>query len=484
MINKRQSYPLPLVLTRIAGPLFLAGMLGGCAMLPETGPREQMKPASAYQTEASFAAPAGRWPAERWWHGYGDPQLDTLIDEALRDAPTMTAVAARVRRAEAYMKVARSTLLPQLNADASVTGQKLSYNHLIPRSPASDGWEDHGQGMLSLHWEIDFWGKNRAGLAAATTQYEASRAEVALVRLHLAAGIAQQYAELARLYALKDTALRTVEIRSKTVELFVERFTNGMENRGSVSEAKARLAGAQGELLAIGEQIGLTRNRLAALAGAGPDRAQTIQRPTVVLANRFGLPEKLAADLLGRRPDVIMARLMAEAQLHRIDQKKAEFYPNVNLVAAIGVQSLGLNMLTRAGSDFGSVGPAVTLPLFTAGRLQGELRERSANYDELVAMYNSTVTNALEEVANAAFSIRTLAGQLEQGEQAVAEATEAHRVARNRYEGGLSNVIEVLYAEDLLLNNRRMLTMLQSRALTLDVALQRALGGGYTHKNL
>ncbi len=474
--------PPKLLLVTLAS-LLLAG-LGGCAMLPETGAVSRMKSSTDYQTEASFTAPAANWPSERWWEVYGDAQLVALVDEALSEAPDLAAAAARLRRAEAFLKVSRSALMPQVNATAAVTEQKLSYNYLTPRSATPDGWQDYGVASINMNWELDFWGKNRAGLAAASSQLEASRAEAALVRLNLAAAIAMNYSELTRLYALRDTALRTVQIRGKTVQLFAERFANGMETLGSVSEAKARLAGAESDLLAIDEQIGLTCNRLASLAGAGPDRALSIKRPTVNLSRSFGLPGALAANLLGRRPEVIAARLMAEAQMHRIDRKKAEFYPDVNLTAFIGVQSLGLDMLARGGSDIGGIGPAVSLPIFTAGRLQGELRERTAAFDEMVANYNAAVTHALEDVANTALSIKGLAGQLDKGREAVAQASEAHRVARNRYQGGLANFIEVLYAEDTLLNTQRALTNLESRALTLDVTLQRALGGGYQYNHI
>ncbi len=482
-----EDAPLPTSfkkLMAVAIALLSGISLGGCAMLPETGALKCAKTSEQYESAASFAAPAGNWPAENWWQSYGDPQLASLVEEALRDAPDIAAVAARMRRAEAFMKVSRSALMPQVSANASVAEQKLSYNYLTPRNMTPDGWQDYGQGTINLNWEIDFWGKNRAGLAAASSELEARRAEAALVRLNIASAIAMNYSELARLHALRDTVTRTVEIRKKTVELFAERFANGMETQGSVSEARARLAAANGELLFIDEQIGLTKNRLAALVGAGPDRALSIKRPTVNLAGTFSLPAQLSVDLLGRRPDVIVARLMAEAQAHRIDQKKAEFYPNVNLSAFIGVQSLGLNTLTKSGSDIGGIGPAVSLPIFTAGRLQGELREKVAAYEEMVANYDATVAHALEDVAGTALSMKALAAQLEQGKEAVAEAAEAHRVARNRYAGGLANFIEVLYAEDLLLNNQRVLTGLQSRAFTLDVALQRALGGGYQHKNI
>lgn len=453
--------------------------LGGCAQIPALGQLATSKDASHYSTADSFSAPKTIWPDDRWWTAYADPQLDRLIDEALRDSPDMAAAVARLRQAEAAGQVSGAALLPQISANASATEQKQSYNHLTPRSMLPDGWDDYGRATLDFNWELDFWGKNRAALAAATSATEASRADLAQARLMLATSVASSYAELARLFAVRDTAARAVEVRGKTSTLFAERFANGMETRGSVRQADASRAAAEGELLAVDEQIGLQRNRLAALLGAGPDRGLAIGRPQVDLQRDFGLPEQLAVNLLGRRPDVVAARLQAEAQAHRIDQKKAEFYPNVNLAAFVGVQSLGLNMLTKNGSVMGSVGPAISLPIFTGGRLQGELRGQAAAYQEAVANYNRTVAQALQDVADVAVSRKALGPRLAKGEEAVDAAGEAHRVARNRYEGGLSSFLEVLTAEDALLTSQRSLSELRSRAFSLDVALMRALGGGY-----
>ena len=143
------------------------------------------------------------------------------------------------------------------------------------------------------------------------------------------------------------------------------------------------------------------------------------------------------------------------------------------------MQSLGLNLLTKDGSTTGSFGPAISLPIFTGGRLSGELRGTVASYDEAVANYNQTIAQALQQVANATLSQKSLGGRLAKSEEAVAAATEAYRIASNRYEGRLSSYLEVLSAEDVMLNNKRILTDLQSRAFTLDVALMHALGGGY-----
>jgi NodT family efflux transporter outer membrane factor (OMF) lipoprotein len=232
-------------------------------------------------------------------------------------------------------------------------------------------------------------------------------------------------------------------------------------------------------LLALDEAIQLDRNRLAALLGAGPDRGMAIARPAAPRLKAFGLPASLSLDLLGRRADIAAARARAEAAARRIDVAEAAFYPNVNLVAFLGFQALGLANLARNGSDIGALGPAVTLPLFTGARLQGQFRQAEADYQSAVADYDRTVTEALQQVADVAASQKALGERLAATRQAVADSEEAYRIARRRYEGGLSNYLSVLSAEDRLLANRRDLTDLEARAFSLDVALVRALGGGF-----
>jgi len=151
----------------------------------------------------------------------------------------------------------------------------------------------------------------------------------------------------------------------------------------------------------------------------------------------------------------------------------------VNLKAYFGFQSLGLNLLTSAGSDIGSIGPAISLPIFEGGRLRGQYRSASGSYDEAVANYDSAVTQALQDVADVAVSEKALSGRLEKVTEAADAAQDAYRIARNRYEGGLANYLDVLNAQDSLLSNLRDLSTLRSRMFALDVAMVRALGGGY-----
>ncbi|MDM0113999.1 efflux transporter outer membrane subunit [Variovorax sp. J22R133] len=456
-----------------------AAMISACAQLPAREAEPQVKPVTQYATAQSFAAAPAPWPVDAWWRNYEDAQLDQLIAEALADAPSVAAADARLRRAQAFVQSADAALMPQVGANASITSQKQSYNYLSPRNATPEGWNGYGRATLDFSWEIDFWGKNRAALAATTSDADAARADAAQARIILATSIASAYAELARQHAALDTAQAALTVRSKTADLLTRRFDNGLETLPSVKQVDARRASAQAEVLSIEEQLALQRNRIAALVGAGPDRALSISRPTVRLQRAFGLPSQLPAELIGRRPDVVAARLRAEATAKRIDQARAAFYPNVNLVAFIGVQSLGLDMLSKNGSSIGSIGPAISLPIFDGGRLRAQLGGANADYAQAVASYDGTVVQALQDVADAAVSQKALGPQLARTDEAVGAAREAWRLQNNRYEGGLSNYLEVLSAEDTLLANLRTQSDLQSRAFTLDVALVRALGGGY-----
>ena len=236
---------------------------------------------------------------------------------------------------------------------------------------------------------------------------------------------------------------------------------------------------ARADLAATDEGITLTRNRLAALLGAGPDRGASIALPTARVLPAVGLPATLALDLIGRRADISAARLRAEAAAARITVAHAGFFPNVNLVGLIGFQSLGLGNLTASGSDIGQAGAAISLPIFDGGRVAGNYRAARADYDEAVAQYNQTLVRALNEVADAAASQRALGQRQAEAHAALTAADEAYAIARRRYEGGLSTYLSVLSAEDALLRTRQLAAALDAQAMTVNVNLIRALGGGY-----
>jgi NodT family efflux transporter outer membrane factor (OMF) lipoprotein len=213
--------------------------------------------------------------------------------------------------------------------------------------------------------------------------------------------------------------------------------------------------------------------------GQGPERGRSIERPNLAWEAGFGLPGDLSTGLIGRRPDLAAARLRAEAAAQRIKVARADFYPSIRVSALIGVQSIGLDWLTRAGSDYGSVGPAISLPIFSGGRLRGALHGAEADYDAAVAAYDLTLVKALQEVADAAASSRALDARLANSREALAASDAAFGMALDRYRGGLAGYLDVLSAEDALIANRRAVAELETRAFSLDVALVKALGGGF-----
>jgi NodT family efflux transporter outer membrane factor (OMF) lipoprotein len=463
--------------------LFAGIALSACATIPDLGPRPQTKAPTAYQSAQSFAAPQADWPADRWWEAYGDPQLTALVDEALKGSPTLAQAQARLRAAEAQAQQAKAAQLPTLSFNGQVTESETSRSQGFPpfiQELLPKGYKDNGRVTLDASYDLDLFGRNRAALAAAVSETEAARADAAQARLTLSSAVAEAYGELARLGAERVAAASAVEIRSQTSALVAQRVANGVDTQAELKQAQAATPASRADVEALDEQIAITRHLLAALMGQGPDRGLSIAIPKPGAVKALGLPTDLAADLIGRRPDLLAARMRAEAAAKRIDKAKADFYPNISLIGFIGQQSLGLGNLLDAGSRIGSIGPAISLPIFDGGRLRGAYKGARADYDAAVAAYDQTLTQALQDVADAASSVQSVQRQLAERRGALAASEAAYEVARLRYQGGLSTYVSVLTAEDAVIAQRRAVATLEGRAFTLDVALVRALGGGFS----
>lgn len=455
-------------------------MLSACASVPKLGAAPTVAAPGHYASDRSLAptSQAVAWPGSGWWQAYGDPQLDALIAEALASSPDMAAAAARVRQAEGYAQQAGAARLPTLDVSGSAAEAKQSYNNGIPAAFVPKGWNDTGKVSANLDFDLDLWGSNRAAYAAARSEAEAAQLDYAQASLVLSTSIADAYADLARLFAERSVQVTALEIRQQTEKLTADRVGSGLDTQAELKQASAAVPTARADISATDEQIALTRNRLAALLGAGPDRGLAIMAPAVSIQPR-GIPQDVTTDLIGRRPDIVAARTRVEAEASRIKVARAAFYPSVKLSAVLGFQSFGIGNLFKDGSSFGSAGPAISLPIFRGGELQGRYRNARATYDESVAKYDRTVTDAYRAVADAVVSQRALGVRLADSELALTDSQAAYSVARQRYEGGLSTFLDVLTAQDRALQALRTVADLKARAFTLDVALVRALGGGF-----
>ena len=459
----------------------LAGtlILSGCSAVPELGPAPALRDPADLATGKSLKAATMEWPSERWWTRYGDRQLDQLMDEALAGSPTLAETHARLRSAQARADQAAGSILPSLGANGQLADTKQSYNAGFPKQFVPQGYKDVGRLSLDLGYDLDLWGRNRAALAAAISEARAAEADAAQARLLLTTGLVIAYADFARTCAELRAAEASVQNRKMSTGLVTRELANGAANRGEALQAEAAWASARADLADLQEQASLARNRIAALLGAGPDRGLALTPPTALANAGSGLPERLDADLVGRRPDLTATRLRAEAAARRIDIARAGFYPNVNLAAYLGLQSLGLDMLTRSGSEIGQVGLALSLPIFEGGRLEAGYHGARAEYDAAVAVYNQTLVMALRDIADATAGERSLATRLTAAREALISGEAAYNIARLRYEGGLSSYLILLSSENAVIAQRRAVAQLEARALGLDASLTRALGGGF-----
>jgi len=454
----------------------LSTLLGACASPAGLAPRLQATEPASLATARSLGTPGQDWPVTRWWTTYGDPQLDRLVDRALRDNPGLALAQARIDKARAQAGTLAAIDGPQVSANAESSRQRLSGNYIYPPSLAG-GYTSINRAALDFSLELDLWGRNRAALDAALGRGRAAEAEAAGTRLALAGAVTQAYLQFDRLHHLRDVAEATVRQREKLQALVRLRHKAGLDSSAEILQAAGSIAAAQAERRALDTQLDAVRHQLAALVGEGPDAGLTLTPPALSPDAASRLPDSLPADLLGHRPDVVAQRWRVEASQRDSDAARAEFYPNINLNGFIGLQSLGLSNLAEGGSRILGAGPALHLPVFDSGRLRAGLAGRHADQDAAIAQYNATLLGALQEVADALTGWRGAAAEAHAQQQALKRYEEAWQLTETRYRAGLTPYTAVLAAETPLLAQRRLNAELRSRQLEASAALARALGG-------
>ena len=292
---------------RLAAPaLFL--LLGACAVPPPMGATPPLRSPDSVAAKSLDGPETAPWPEESWWRDYGDPQLTTLIEEAVKGSPALAEAGARLRIAEGYARSAHAALMPNASAGGSAGAIKESYNQGIPPAFVPHGWNDNGSAQINLGYDLDLFGRNHAALRAATSERTAAAIEARAARLAIATGVAAAYADLGRYAALRDVAGAALKVREETAALVANRVLNGLDTRAEQRQAEATVPVARADLAAAEQALVLTRNRLAALTGAGPDRTSGLTPPAPGRFALTPLPPRLALDLVGRRADIAAAR--------------------------------------------------------------------------------------------------------------------------------------------------------------------------------
>jgi NodT family efflux transporter outer membrane factor (OMF) lipoprotein len=467
----------PLQSTSSAIALLATLMLVGCAsthgLAPTLHPLDPDRLESTH-TLAGFSDAA--FPTQAWWTAFGDPQLDTLITEALAGTPGLDAADARARQAQAQAGLADAARQPSLGASAQETGVQLPQT-LAP-APIGGKLQMSTILMLNFKWEPDLWGGKRAKYEAAVGQARAAEVDAQAARLTLSSNIATAYVALAQAYDALDVAKREQTRTSRLSDLSRQRVKAGIDNQLQLRQAESGIAAAQQQAQAAQQRIDALQNALAALLGKGPDRGLAISRPHLAQGASPTVPNVLPSELLGHRADVVAARWRVEAASRGIAASKATFKPSINLNAIVGLASTGLSDLFSSDALLGFGGPAISLPIFDGGGLRSQLARSDADYDVAVAAYNQTLVDALHDVADAVQSARSLDAQIASTTQARDAAQAAWQLASARYHAGLGNQLDVLAAQQPLLQFDQMLAALRAQRLTAAIDLDRALGGG------
>jgi NodT family efflux transporter outer membrane factor (OMF) lipoprotein len=458
------------LLTLGTSALLLAGCASYSGIAPETAKLDGATLLGKGQVYAG-------WPQQNWWSELQDPALNDLIEQALNGSPGLQAAAARLRRAGAIAGQTESTLWPQLRASASSTRERFSENGLIP-PPYAGTTQNVNELQLAGQWELDFFGKNREALRAALGEVRASEAEQQAARQFLAGNVARGYYNLARLLAQRELAETRQQQRQALAQLVERRFKAGIDTRVELESAKGVVPENARDIAALDEQISLARHALAALIGKQPDAVDTLS-PKLPAVAPLALPKSLPADLLGHRADVVAARWRVESAVHGLESTQALFYPNVNLNVFAGFSAIGFNQWLDSGSRQPGIGLAVTLPIFDAGRLRSLYRVSAASVDASVASYNSTLLDALRDVADQLSTLQSLETQLQRQQATQASAQRSYDLALQRYRADISDRLNVLNVESGLIAQRRASIDLQARWIDARIRLITALGGGF-----
>jgi len=450
---------------------FVVAALGGCALKKPPERVELTKEALPnLQAPAAWTAPAGAAGtagavASAWLATFRDPQLDSLVQQALRYNPDLRVAATRVEQAASYVKVAGATLLPQVNALARGGGAL---------SGDSSGLE--GLGVFA-NWELDLWGRVRAGREAARDQYTSAALDAEYARQSLAALVAKSWFLATEARMQKAIAEEMVGSSEKQLALAQDRLRIGRGDEYDVALSKANLATFRDSVRSLDLAHQQAVRALEALAGRYP--AAALQVPAQLATVPGPVPVGMPSELLERRPDVIAAERRVAAAFYRVEEAKAARLPRISLTAAVSSISSELFVLKDRDNPVWSAGASISAPLFTGGALQGQVEVRTAEQKQALAEYGRVGARAFGEVENALSSAFTLDDREAILTESVSANSRALELANVRYRVGVGDLRAVQQQALALHAARTALLRVQAERLVQRVNLHLALGGSF-----
>lgn len=452
---------------RLTPGLASALLLSACALKsPPPQPDVQRQALPGVDTPAAWqSAGAPNGPVvENWVASFSDPALDALVEEALAHNPDLMVAAARVEQAAAYVKVAGADLYPQVAAIGQVSGKDTSSGAL-------------NFGGVFAGWELDVWGRVRAGRGAASQQYLAAELSADYARQSLAAMVARSWFLATEARLQKGLADDMVVAAEELVKLARERQRVGIGNASEVSLAEASLATYRDAARNLDLAFRQSVQAIETLVGRYP--AAELAVPPALPALPGPVPAGLPSELLERRPDVLAAERQVAAAFYRVQEAKAARLPSISLTAGISSLSSDLVVIKERDDPVFGFGGRLYVPLYLGGQLQAQVEVRTAEQKQAVAEYGAAGAQAFADVEQALSAGFALDARQPLLGKAVAENERALRLARERYRVGADDLRAVEQQQLALYSARSALVRVESEQLVQRVNLYLALGGGF-----
>jgi len=450
--------------------------LASCAGLPPKHKPVQLSDAAPLD---GIEVPGGAdWPAQDWWKRYQDPTLDQLIEIGGANSPSLANAHARYDSARQSVRLAAAESGAHLQANADADRQRLSDNGVFPPQLLGFTWYDQYDLGLQASYTFDWWGKQRDAVEAAMDQAHAAQAERSAAALVLASSIADAYfgwqSDQNRLLLAREKEL-AVELQAKVSSA---RVRADLDSADELNSADLAMAAAREQSAMLEGSAKLRVVVLAALVGRSVgDLPPLSAKPLPSFPG--ALPDNVKIDLISRRADITASRWRVEAAERSLASARAAFFPDVSVNALLGVSSIDMGKLLEYGSRVPQVSGAIHLPIFDAGKLKARYGGAQAAIDSAVSDYQDTLISAARDVATQVTTRAQIEAQRTQRGKQVDAALRMKKTAAARVRQGLSDSRSELMATESWIDQRDGLLQLDSAALSADIALQRALGGGY-----
>jgi NodT family efflux transporter outer membrane factor (OMF) lipoprotein len=468
--------------------------LTACSLGPRYTRPEVPTPPTWRSVEPEQAQATG-WPAKDWWRGFQAPQLDALISQAEKANDDIGAAIARVREADAQVRIAGAPLLPSLSLGADGSRQRQRSASLGGAASATGGSSSSptvsaaSAGAtpvtyntfateLGVSYELDFWGRNRAVRNAAEFTAQASRYDRATVELTVVTSVASTWFQTLELRDRLKVAQENLGAARTILDGLKLEAKVGTATALDVAQQEETVAALTAAIPPLQQQLLQTTDALAILVGQTPE---TLQIASGTLAEITAPPVQpgLPSELLARRPDIAQAEAQLMSANANIAAARAAFFPSIQLTGDGGFASTALSTLFNPVSRVWSATAGLTQPIFQGGALTGQYAYNKARYDELVSTYHKAVISAFSNVEDALVAVQQTGEQQRRQEEVVATARRAYEFSQTQFHAGVINIVTVLNTENALFTAQDTLVQVKYSHLNALVTLYGALGGGW-----